>query len=67
MANNAYSNFSKIEVIKDDANYTAIKIKFKNGKEKLIILSNNDRNKTKEHAISINNKIYKWAGSYYYE
>tara|TARA_R110002126_G_scaffold142037_1_gene287509 strand:+ start:33726 stop:35972 length:2247 start_codon:yes stop_codon:yes gene_type:complete len=67
VANNAYSNFSKIEVIKDDANYTAIKIKFKNGKEKLIILSNNDRNKTKEHAISINNKIYKWAGSYYYE
>jgi hypothetical protein len=67
VANNAYSNFSKIEVIKSSANYTVIKIQFKGGKEKLLIISNINSEKTKEHLININNKTYKWVGSYYYK
>jgi len=67
VANNAYSNFSKVDVLNDDKNYTAIKIHFKDGKEKTVILSNIDSDKNKEHSIKINNQTYKWVGSYYYK
>jgi hypothetical protein len=67
VANNAYSNFSKIEILSDDANYTAIKIQFKEGKEKTLILSNTDSSKDKEHSVSINSKNYTFKGSYYYK
>ncbi|WP_397447703.1 alginate lyase family protein [Polaribacter sp. R77954] len=67
VAVNAYSNFSKIEVIQDNANYTALKIHFKEGKEKTIILSNLDSSQSKEHSLNINNKNYSWKGSYYYK
>lgn len=67
VANNAYSNFSKIEILNDSTNYTAIKIQFKEGKEKIVILSNVDSDKNKKHSININNKTYKWVGSYYYK
>ncbi|WP_231962646.1 alginate lyase family protein [Polaribacter sp. KT25b] len=66
VANNAYSNFSKIEILKDDANYTAIKIQFKEGKEKILILSNIDNSIDKKHSVSINSKDYTFTGSYYY-
>lgn len=67
VANNAYSNFSKIEVLSDDVNYTAIKIQFKEGKERILILSNINSDKNKEHSISLDNKTYIWVGSYYYK
>lgn len=67
VANNAYSNFSKIEVLSDDVNYTAIKIQFKEGKERTLILSNINSDKNKEHSISLDNKTYIWVGSYYYK
>ena len=67
VANNAYSNFTKIEILKDDANYTAIKIQFKVGKEKTLIVSNIDNSKDKAHSITINSKNYTFTGSYYYK
>lgn len=67
VANNAYSNFSKIDVLTDDANYTAIKIEFKDGKEKTIILSNLNTDKNKTHTVNINGKNYSWEGFYYYK
>ncbi len=66
VASNAYSNFSKIKVLKDNTNYSAIKIYFKKGKEKLLILSNSDNSKNKKHTLKIDTKEYNWFGSYYY-
>ena len=65
-ANNAYSNFSDIKVISDNINYTSIKIIFKSGKERLLILSNTNNDAEKEHTVSIEGKNYKWSGFYYY-
>lgn len=66
VAENAYSNFSKVEVLSDDKNYTAIKIEFKEGKDKIIILSNLNVDKNKTHTINIDGKNYSWIGAYYY-
>jgi hypothetical protein len=66
-ASKAYSNFSKIEVLKDNVAYTFIKISFKKGKEKLLILSNLDSTKTAKHTTSLNNKTYNWVGAFFYE
>ncbi|MCI2228228.1 heparinase II/III family protein [Polaribacter sp. MSW13] len=67
VAKNAYSNFSKIEKIIDDVNYSSFKIKFKDGREKILILSNTDSNPKKEHSLNINHKKYNWVGAYYYK
>ncbi|WP_435415066.1 alginate lyase family protein [Polaribacter aestuariivivens] len=67
VANNAYSNFSKIEVISDNANYTAIKIKFKDSKEKILILSNLKSDSGIEHSVTINGRNYSWKGFYYFK
>lgn len=67
IAENAYSNFSKIEIVEDDVNYTAIKIQFKKGKEKIIILSKLDNNNNTKHTLKIEDKNYSWVGAYYYK
>jgi len=67
VANNAYSNFSKIEVLNDNANYSSFNIQFKNGKEKTLILSNVDNNKDKEHTVEVNGKKITFIGAYYYK
>ncbi|WP_298762518.1 alginate lyase family protein [uncultured Polaribacter sp.] len=67
VAHNAYSNFKNIKVLSDDANYTAVKLQFKNGKEKTIILANLEHSKDKKHTINIHNKNYNWVGAYYYK
>jgi len=67
VAKNAYSNFSKIDVLSDDANYTALKIQFADNKEKTIILSNLNNDKNKTHTLTINGKNYSWTGFYYYK
>ena len=67
VANNAYSNFSKVEVLLDTETYTAVKIEFNKDKEKLVILSNEDNDTKKEHSVKINGKNYSWTGTYYYK
>lgn len=65
-AKNAYSKFSKIEVLSDDDNYSTFKIQFKNGEEKILILSNRNSKTKKEHSTRIHNEDYSWTGAYYY-
>ncbi|WP_299055046.1 alginate lyase family protein [uncultured Polaribacter sp.] len=67
VAKNAYSNFSKIEVLTDTVDYTAIKITFKTGKEKLLILANTNNNSQKEHTATVKGTNYTWTGTYYYK
>lgn len=64
-ATNAYSRFSKIEVVYDDDMYTAIAVSKKSGYEQIIILANQDNSKTKKHNLKINNIQYSWVGCYY--
>ena len=66
VAKNAYSNFKSVRVVSNDKKYTSLKIEFKSGKEKMLILSNIDSNKEKKHSIEINAKSYSWKGTYYY-
>ena len=67
VAENAYSNFKNIKVLNDDVNYTALKIQFKDDKEKTIILSNLNTDKNKTHTVTINGNTYSWEGFYYYK
>jgi hypothetical protein len=67
VAENAYSNFSKIEVLSDNADYTAISIQFKEGTEKVLILSNLDNSKDNKHSITIKGNSYDWVGAYHYK
>ncbi|WP_299046526.1 alginate lyase family protein [uncultured Polaribacter sp.] len=66
-ATNAYSNFSRIEILKDSKNYSAFKIHFKNEKSRTLILSNLNNSKNKKHSVNIQGKNYNWSGVYYYK
>jgi oligo-alginate lyase len=67
VAANAYSSFSKIEVISSDEDYTAIKLLFKKEEEKLLILANKDSNPNTEHNFKLKDKTVNWKGVYYYK
>ena len=67
VAANAYSNFSKIVVLLDTEKYTAVKLYFKQQKEKIIILSNLNNEGNLQHTLNINGKNYSWKGAYYYK
>lgn len=66
-ATNAYSTFSSIKVVFDSEGYTAIQINSKNGKSRLVILSNKDNSAAKNHNLKIADKVYSWKGAYYYK
>ena len=67
VAANAYSNFSKVEVISSDESYTAVKLVFKDGNEKVLILANKDNNTTTKHTYKLEDKNVSWTGVYYYK
>ncbi|MDP5106467.1 MAG: heparinase II/III family protein [Polaribacter sp.] len=66
LALNAYSNIEKLKIILDTDTYTAVQITTVNKKTKVLIISNKDNSKEKNHTITIDNKEYNWKGSYYY-
>ena len=66
-ATNAYSAFSKVEVLYDSDLYTAIEVSKKNGQQQIIITANQDNSRTKKHNLEINNTNYNWVGYYYHK
>ena len=67
LAVNAYSNIKAIEVLYNDASYTAVKIETVGGVSKIFILANDNNGSKKEHKLIINDKNYGWSGSYYFK
>lgn len=63
---NSNTSISKLEVVYDDENYTAISIKDVKGNEQLFFLSNSDASDSKKHTLTINNKEYSWTGAFHY-
>lgn len=66
IAVNAYSNVSGLEIIHSDEEYTAVKIQHVMGKNKILIISNQDASETKRHQIKIKNEVFEWEGPYHY-
>jgi hypothetical protein len=66
-ASNAYSVFSAIKVVINTENYTALELVYKSGVNKVLILSNTNASKEAKHILKINDKNYKWSGSYYFK
>lgn len=66
-ANNAYSHFETVKVLKDNESYTAIELKTKAGVTRVLILSNKDASKEATHTLRISDNDYQWTGAYYFE
>ncbi len=64
---NSNSAISSLELVYDDANYTAINIKDIKGSEQLFILSNKDATNSSKHKVTINNQDYEWTGPFNYQ
>lgn len=63
---NAYSNIIDISVVFDSREYTAVKIKTKQGKQHVFIISNSNASKEAKHSLEINKEAYQWVGPFYY-
>jgi len=61
------SNISKLEVLHDDENYTAVSIEDLHGHVLIFILSNLDTSTSERHRLKVGDKVYQWVGPYYYE
>lgn len=62
----AKTHIQNLKVIYDDEDYTAINIVFTGGDEKVLIISNKNTEKLKEHNLIINDKVFNWKGPYHY-
>ena len=63
---NAYSNIIDISVVFDSREYTVVKIKTKQGKQHVFIISNSNASKEAKHSLEINKEAYQWVGPFYY-
>ena len=63
---NSNSSIKELKVVLDTADYTAISITSLKGNTKLFITANTNASKEAKHILKINDKNYKWSGSYYY-
>ncbi|MDO6517705.1 alginate lyase family protein [Zobellia uliginosa] len=62
---NANSSISKIKLMLDTKEYTAVLIDAKSNTEQtLLILANENKNVNKEHIIEIKGKEYRWTGPF---
>lgn len=64
---NSNSSISKLEVVYDDENYTAISILDVKGNTRLFILSNKDPRESNKHQLTINDTDFEWSGPYYFK
>ena len=63
---NAKSNVSKLKVLYDDQDYTAVSIEDRLGNSRVFILSNMDASAHEQHQLEIDNKVYAWTGPYHF-
>ncbi len=62
---NSNSAISKIELMSDTNEYTSVLIETKsNGEQLVLVVANINKQKDKEHTITINGKEYRWTGPY---
>jgi hypothetical protein len=59
-----HSKVESIQILKQDENYTAISVHFKNKTSYTLVFVNNETTPTSKHQISINGKNREWKGNY---
>ena len=66
LATNSDSNISRLRIVHNDENYTAVSIEDLGGQVTVLVLSNSDANRSKNHELDIDGKAYSWTGPYHY-
>ena len=64
---NAYSSITKLEKVRDDANYIAVKIHNKDNSILLFIMDVKDSSTSKTHQITIDGENYQWTGCVFHK
>jgi hypothetical protein len=59
-----HSKLESIQILKQDENYTAILVNFKNNKSYTLIFANKETSPTSKHKIFLKGKNMEWKGSY---
>lgn len=65
-ADNAFSSISKVELLLNNDDYTAVSFQDKNENKWILILANKDAGKESKHQLKINENDYEWTGAYHY-
>jgi hypothetical protein len=63
---NSNSNIAELKLVNDDADYTAVSIKDVKGHISVFILANKEASSSKQHALKIDGKSYRWTGPYHF-
>jgi len=65
-ADNAFSSISKVEVLANSDDYTAVSFQDKKENNWMLILANKDAGKESKHELQINGVNYKWNGAFHF-
>ena len=60
------SNISRLDILYDDDNYTAMSIEDLTGRSRVFIVSNVRASESDEHQLKIDGRQYQWTGPYYF-
>ncbi|MDJ0711944.1 MAG: heparinase II/III family protein [Woeseiaceae bacterium] len=66
LAVNAKSNIAALQVVYDDADYTAVSIEELSGTKSVFVVANSDSTPDAEHILKIDGNEYLWSGPYLY-
>lgn len=65
-ADNAFSSISKLDLLVDTQEYTAVSFQDKDENKWMLILANKDSAKDAKHQLEVNGLNFKWTGMYYF-
>ena len=65
-ADNAFSSISKVDVLANSEDYTAVSFQDKKENNWMLILANKDAGKESKHELQINGVDYKWNGAFHF-
>ncbi|MDE5418807.1 heparinase II/III family protein [Labilibaculum sp. DW002] len=65
-ADNAFSSISKVDVLVDSEDYTAVSFQDKKENSWMLILANKDASKGAKHELQINGADFKWNGAFHF-
>lgn len=66
LAVNSNSNIARLQVVYDDADYTAVSIEEVSGETSVFVVAYSDSGSDANHALDVEGVTYRWSGPYFY-
>lgn len=64
IATNSFSSLIELKVLLNSENYTVVSYSHKSGKDRILVIANQDNLMDTNHALKVEGEMYEWTGAY---